>query len=523
MESVYPHYCRLREEMERWLAQSIRLDPPAQGGGEDEANYALAWFPHRLVTGSEKVRGHLEGLLGLLAEWVRRDGVHGYEPEAEAHHGTEPFLLFLPRYTGLFPEDAAAGRLLDDAAHHIGNWVAGIPPWYDWERGRFRSYRLGTGFVKEGPWEPVQLAEHFRFLHIALAAWRVTGDARYREWAEHYGSRRARLLDEAPPGPLPIVWDPDGRPVWAGECPEEWLRMAGAGHHAPGDPLGGVEVLLASGAIYALGDLFRLTGEDLYRRAARRIAAPLVSQLADPYADPGAAAVAYYRWACRDGSFDADLRAAVDACPPADEGELALTAPERIRRVHPGVGRRQDMLFWGYWGGEEGMVRPTREPSTAALSLAYQLTGRAEYARRALRTAAARLALARRVLRGGREHSDMGGAVCSVAQGHGRNWGIGAVTGCYGPLCLGTHEVLGAVTASLEVRTPDGQRAIPPEVLSLVARPEPETMVVRLYNAGETPVSLEVRAAGAAEWAGVTLAAGESRMLATQPPGPHRR
>ena len=55
-----------------------------------------------------------------------------------------------------------------------------------------------------------------------------------------------------------------------------------------------------------------------------------------------------------------------------------------------------------------------------------------------LRSAATRLNIARRVLRGGREHADMGGAVCSVAAGHGRNWGQGAVTACYGPLLLGT-------------------------------------------------------------------------------------
>ena len=35
-------------------------------------------------------------------------------------------------------------------------------------------------------------------------------------------------------------------------------------HHIPSDPLAGIEVLLASGAIYALGDLYLLSGEEIF-------------------------------------------------------------------------------------------------------------------------------------------------------------------------------------------------------------------------------------------------------------------
>ena len=109
MKSCYEYYRRLREEMDRWLSQSMRMDGPGpHGGGEDEANYSLAWFPHYLVTSNEKVAERFRGLLEDLGNWVKTDCLHGYEPEAEAHHGTEPFLLFLPRYFGLFPEDGKA-------------------------------------------------------------------------------------------------------------------------------------------------------------------------------------------------------------------------------------------------------------------------------------------------------------------------------------------------------------------------------------------------------------------------------
>ena len=46
IHECYTAYRTLRNEMGRWLKQSMLLDPPGPNdGGEDEANYALAWFP----------------------------------------------------------------------------------------------------------------------------------------------------------------------------------------------------------------------------------------------------------------------------------------------------------------------------------------------------------------------------------------------------------------------------------------------------------------------------------------------
>ncbi|MBT5586527.1 MAG: hypothetical protein HOJ45_00925, partial [Gemmatimonadetes bacterium] len=39
----------LRTDLSRWLEQSSLMDGPHRNhGGEDEANYALTWFPHYL-------------------------------------------------------------------------------------------------------------------------------------------------------------------------------------------------------------------------------------------------------------------------------------------------------------------------------------------------------------------------------------------------------------------------------------------------------------------------------------------
>ena len=145
------------------------------------------------------------------------------------------------------------------------------------------------------------------------------------------------------------------------------------------------------------------------------------------------------------------------------------------------------MAYWGEWS-DDGSVKPIKEPSAATLTLAYQITGEVTYAIRALRNAAIRLKIARRVLRGGREHADMGGAVCSVAAGHGRNWGQGAVTACYGPLLLGTREILGKVAPLITIKKADGQNQAPSTLLSLV-RPiigTENNIEVIFYNSGDS-------------------------------------
>ena len=150
------------------------------------------------------------------------------------------------------------------------------------------------------------------------------------------------------------------------------------------------------------------------------------------------------------------------------------------------------MAYWGEWSND-GSVQPIREPSTAAMTLAYQITGNPEFAMRAFQSASTRLTIARRVLRGGREHADMGGAVCSVAAGHGRNWGHGAVTSCYGPLLLGTRELQSAVVATLEVRMKDGKNCLPQNLLSLIRPPVDSQGDVVFYNGGDSTLSFSWR------------------------------
>ncbi len=80
LQECYQYYRMLREEMDRWLQQSIVLDHAGyHGGGEDEANYALAWFPHYLVSGNQAILPHFAMLKSALADWVERTCVHGVQ------------------------------------------------------------------------------------------------------------------------------------------------------------------------------------------------------------------------------------------------------------------------------------------------------------------------------------------------------------------------------------------------------------------------------------------------------------
>ncbi|MEO2004894.1 MAG: hypothetical protein ABGY41_12435, partial [Candidatus Poribacteria bacterium] len=371
-------------------------------------------------------------------------------------------------------------------------------------------YRIGSRVVGTDPDEAFEVAEHFRFLHIALAAYRVTGEVRYFDWSVRYGAEWARRLNASAPGPLPAMWTQDGEAVYERDMKSARQRgMSAASHHVSGDPLIGVEILLASGAIHALGDLFALTGDPLYQGAARRIVEPMVEALGDPYVDPGADAVAYYRVAFGDDSLDDAIRTQVASLPEESADEWAMTFPQEHRRREPGVGRRNDMVRWGR-RKDDGTIAPAQDPCTATLALAYQLTGDAGYATRAFRQARVKLTMARRVLRGGREHADMGGAVCSVAAGHGRNWGVGAVTGCYGQLALGCREVMGRVASAVEVACPDSVAGLPDDVLSLVRPSVCGGGQALFYNAAPDSADFAWRANGADDWRTVRLTAGES-------------
>ena len=124
-------------ELHAWLdgAYWHHRDLPWKGG-HDEGTFATAWIDYYRWSSDERVPDLLRTMRDKADDWGRANLVHGYHPEAEVHHGIEHALQFLIPLCDLFADDKSASMLLD-VAHHVGNWAAGVPPWYDWNRHRF--------------------------------------------------------------------------------------------------------------------------------------------------------------------------------------------------------------------------------------------------------------------------------------------------------------------------------------------------------------------------------------------------
>lgn len=434
---------RLLSLVQRTLTHSRNRDARGpHGGGEDEANYALTWQVLHLLTGDREAANHCHALFADLAQWVATSCINGYEPDAEAHHGTEPFILFLPRYAAAFAS-TQAGDLIRGAANYVGNWVLGQPRWFDDQHQCFVSWDLGSQHADRDPTHRFEGGDHWRFLHLALSAHHLhAGDTdRYADWALTYGRARARRILTAPQ-PLPAEWNLDGQPLP--------LFEKHCQHHVHGDPLIGIEQVLASGGVHALADCYALDPDPTFREAAATVIAPLIDHIGDPYADPAAAAIRRFRLGFNDDRFDAALCAKLATWHLDDQPEHLVLPPRAQREDHgPGVGRRGDMQRW-YLENNDGTLRPSPLATPAASTLAWDLTGDLRYPLHALRLAARRTDVALRAMRSGREHADKGCSIASVMAGHGRNWGTGAVTGCLQPLLAGGDVIAGTLHGAIE-------------------------------------------------------------------------
>jgi len=391
----------------------------------DQATYTTAWAPYIEATGDRHAMAFLKDLRDRIRDhFVATDRWHhGYWRAQEAHHGTEHFELFLGTLFRLDPGDAETKAQLLDAAEHIGNWVPGIPRWFDKETGLFRSMYLGTEVVRTEPGMNLNVPDHLRLVNLCLLAHEVSGTDRYLTFADAYARRWADAIVGC--DQLPIGLTPEG-PIttMAGSAEEAYRSFAGMAGHLD-DDVDRAENLLASNGTGALLSLWTLTGEAIYREAVERSLDVLATQLADPDAGPAAAALRTYRQVTGDDRYDAAIRAAYETCTaqrdPFAIGRIGIEPdiqrPERPR----GVGKRSDMPNWF----EDGAPR-LHNPIT--LSVVAEIRGDADLATRALDLARTYLELARETLPDGRHHGCAANTVSAVARGHGRNNHAGVVT-----------------------------------------------------------------------------------------------
>jgi len=391
----------------------------------DQGTYATAWAPYVEATGDRHVTAFLKALRDQIRDhFVATDQWrHGYRRAQEAHHGTEHLELFLGTLYRLDPEDAETKAQLMDAVEHIGNWVPGIPRWFDEETGLFRSMYLGTEVVRTEPGMNLNVPDQLRLVNLGLLAHDISGEDRYLAFADIYARRWADAIVTC--DQLPIGLTPEG-PIttMAGTAEKAYRSFAGMAGHLD-DDIDRAENLLASNGTGALLSLWTLTGEAIYREAVERVLDVLATQLDDADAGPAADALRTYRRTTGDDHYDAAILAAYDTCTaqrdPFAIREMGIEPDvRRLERPH-GVGKRADMPNWF----ENGAPR-LHNPIT--LSVVAEIRGDAGLATRALDLARTYLELARKTLPDGRHHGCAANTVSAVARGHGRNNHAGAVT-----------------------------------------------------------------------------------------------
>ncbi len=426
-----------RRVLERWISSSIarNLEIPYHGI-HDEGSFTASWDAFYFTTRDARIRDFLVWLRDGFADWTKDNLLHGYYPEGEVHHATEPFTHFIARFRTLLAGDPLTAHLLEDAAEHVGNWVPEIPAWYDWKAHCMKSWRIGTRVVKTTPPDDYEEPDSVRPAIIALAAYAVTGKERYLAFCCDYADKWAAALLETP---LPRV-----RFLQSAED----LYNDRIVHQATGNLQLRLELVVASGLADWLMDLFYLTEKPTYAEASRVVMAGLVPVLADPRNSVAASLVAKYRRVTGDRSLDETIIASLGEPPRYDKAGIVLredwTDSKETRKgksmlLNKRIGHRFDQVRWADEEGQE-----VTEPTGAAWALAWQITGEERYAARAMFLAGERLRLALEKLHDGRDHGCGGNTVGAVASGHGRADRFGHVNSVWGPLVIGSSRVFSA-------------------------------------------------------------------------------
>jgi len=410
---------RLFADVADWVDSCIAdFDTVPVTDGHDQGTFTTAWEPYIAATGDTRGLGFMLRLRDRIRDHFESSGkwTHGYWRRQEVHHGTEHTELFLGCLWRLKRDDRETVRQVIDVAEHIGNWVPGVEPWFDWDTGLFRSMYLGTEYVGlEDAMRP-NIPTHFRCLNIARLAHHMTGEKRYVDLCVAHATRWADaiLTDDSVPAALiphaPSAEKADGQSAFEGQAGDMNQRINRA------------ENFLASSAIECFLDLCKLAGRDDFKAAAERLLDIIATQLTDPDAGPAADVLRTYRAMTGDARYDRLILDTVKQLDPSSVRELGMD-PFPARDSRPsGIGKRQDMPNWF----ENGMPR---RHNPILLAVAAELAQDDDLAREAVDMARAYFALARRVYPHGRKHGCSARTVSAIARGHGRDNNAGTLTG----------------------------------------------------------------------------------------------
>ena len=490
-----------------WVAAAAQRQAhiPFGKAATDEANFMVSWFGYYHLTGDPLVPQTAEALFDSFHKWAETEAYRGYYARQEAHHGTEPFIFFPTRLYQLGRRPEAIQAMFRQVADHCGNWSEGVPDWYDWHRHVFRSYYLGTKAVRAED-APANHPDHFRFLQIALAAYRMTGEQRYLDLAHDYVGEWARHILAKEDGFVVVM-------------PEDLLR----GDHAhverarqvqeSGDIPMQVEWHLAGGGLDTFLDLYRLSPRPQYAEVVKRAVPVLLEAACEQWGRPAAAIIGKYRDFTGDRSMDGAIqRKLLSVSENVSESIRGVRLPGP--KVHPmGIGQRHDMVIWEYQQADGTWERDGGLPP-AALVLLHRLTGDRKHAALAMRKATQRMRWAVENLKDGREHADAGWCIAAVAGGHGRDYAWGELTSALYPAALGSWSFCGEDLLGVAYSHERGPGL--PRGVAALFEPRRRPSVV-LVNTADAPAELQVTFADCAPQT-VRLAAGQQQVVRAPPP-----
>lgn len=378
-----------RAQMDAWIAEAMaREEPLPWMGGTDEFTFMMPWIPHWFLTGDERMKAFMFAFRDRWIEYAKTHFHHGYfQSEAEEHHHTENYFRFLARLWYLDHLDDRHLRIPEHFAHHLGNWVQGVPEWYDWEKHRFRYRYLGTRTVNY-PQGDYNDPGFFRYLLVAILTYLATGEQRYLDLCVDYADQWHRVLNTVPEGePLPYRMDANWNVV-SQETGQGNVKAHGIGYW------------LNTGFVGVMLDLFALTGAQRYADLARRILTACVAEAKAPVSNSMLLShLGWHRLATGDASFDGVFQGHL---------EQALAAPLPVGARAVGV--PPTLQFQWEYEGE----KPAADYSPSFLCFAWQVTGDLRCAERALALAARRLELARSVGDDSRSHGCANGSTLGI-------------------------------------------------------------------------------------------------------------
>jgi len=404
----------LKTEIGNWIKVSIRRHQTRSWAGiTDEGTFTSTWDGYYLMTGDERIISFKHQLRDSFCEHAATHLYHGYYKTGEPHHQTETYNDFLGPFTLLTDKERSKNlEILEDASHHLGNWVSGIPEWFDWSKKCFVSWSIGTQKVSLEKEDTFETLEHLRFVLMALDTYLAGGGERYLEFAKAYSDRWLELILQNKSIPGALFPDAESEQIYL----EKRKRISGISF------VSDVHRIDGGGMADVFLTLYRLTYQPKYLDGLQIAFDQLqrVNQEYRIYSEMQPRIMAAYRILTGDNRYDQWALDWLSTFEIPDE-ELIPPAPfnkggVKCRLILEGdraCPERSEGMSWEYRLPDGKPIKTM--PPEALLVLCYQITKEEKYLNLAFSLGRKKL-WASQLLRDGREHGCDSRTISGVAR-----------------------------------------------------------------------------------------------------------